>query len=104
MATLTIRNLPDEVHAALRVRAAKAGRSMEEEVRVVLTEAVELSRETDDIITRARAARERVQAALRAANGGLLPTGLVDEMIAERRAEAAREWLEAGLTPPAEKP
>ncbi len=104
MATLTIRNLPDEVHAALRVRAAKAGRSMEEEVRVVLTEAVEPSRETEDIITRARAARERVQAALRAANGGLLPTGLVDEMIAERRAEAAREWLEAGLTPPAVKP
>jgi phosphopantothenoylcysteine decarboxylase/phosphopantothenate--cysteine ligase len=91
MATLTIRNLPDAVHTALRVRAAKAGRSMEEEVRVVLAEAVELSRETDDIITRARAARERVQAALRAANGGLLPTGLVDEMIAERRAEAARE-------------
>jgi len=90
MATRTIRNLPDAVHAALRVRAATAGRSMEEEVRVVLTEAVEPSRETDDIITRARAARERVQAALRAANGGLLPS-LVDEMIAERRAEAARE-------------
>jgi plasmid stability protein len=87
MATLTIRNLPDEVHTALRVRAAKAGRS----------------REIDDIITRARAARERGQTVLRAANGGLLPTGVVDEMIAERRAEAAREWLEAGLTPPALK-
>ena len=33
MAVLNIRNLPDEVHAKLRVRAAKAGRSMEAEAR-----------------------------------------------------------------------
>lgn len=36
MAMLTIRNLPDEVHRALRVRAAKHGRSMEAEVREIL--------------------------------------------------------------------
>jgi plasmid stability protein len=29
MATLNIRRLPEDVHAKLRVRAAKAGRSME---------------------------------------------------------------------------
>jgi plasmid stability protein len=104
MATLTIRNLPDEVHAALRVRAAKAGRSMEEEVRVVLTDAVEAAPQTDDIVTRALAARESIQAALKAANGGVLPTGVVDEFIAQRRAEAAREWINAGLTPPEVKP
>jgi antitoxin FitA len=36
MATLTVRNLPDEVHRALRVRAARHGRSMEAEVREIL--------------------------------------------------------------------
>ena len=32
MAMLTARNVPDEVHRALRVRAAQHGRSMEAEV------------------------------------------------------------------------
>jgi len=36
MAMLTVRNLPDEVHRALRVRAARYGRSMEAEVRQIL--------------------------------------------------------------------
>ena len=38
MATLTVRNLPDEVHRALRVRAARRGRSTEAEVRAILEE------------------------------------------------------------------
>lgn len=40
MATLTVRNLPDEVHRALRVRAAQHGRSTEAEVRAILSNAV----------------------------------------------------------------
>jgi plasmid stability protein len=40
MAMLTIRNLPDEVHRALRVRAAGNGRSTEAEVRDILAAAV----------------------------------------------------------------
>ncbi|MBN2907608.1 MAG: Arc family DNA-binding protein [Rhodobacteraceae bacterium] len=40
MAILTVRNLPDEVHRALRVRAAMHGRSTEAEVRAILEEAV----------------------------------------------------------------
>jgi plasmid stability protein len=36
MATVTIRNLPDEVHRALRVRAAHHGRSTEAEIRDIL--------------------------------------------------------------------
>jgi plasmid stability protein len=40
MATLTVRNLPDEVHRALRLRAAQHGRSTEAEVRALLEEAV----------------------------------------------------------------
>ena len=41
MAILNIRNLPDEVHANLRVRAAKAGRSMEAEARTILMAVLE---------------------------------------------------------------
>jgi antitoxin FitA len=40
MAMLTVRNLPDEVHRALRVRAAQHGRSTEAEVREILENAV----------------------------------------------------------------
>ena len=40
MAMLTVRNLPDEVHRALRVRAALHGHSMEAEVREILNNAV----------------------------------------------------------------
>jgi len=38
MAVLTVRNLPDEVHRSLRVRAARNGRSTEAEVRAILTD------------------------------------------------------------------
>ena len=40
MAMLTVRNLPDDVHRALRVRAAQHGRSTEAEVREILAGAV----------------------------------------------------------------
>ncbi len=40
MAMLTVRNLPDEVHRALRVRASIHGRSTEAEVREILGSAV----------------------------------------------------------------
>ncbi len=40
MAMLTVRNLPEAVHRALRVRAAQNGQSMEAEVREILEVAV----------------------------------------------------------------
>ncbi|MXN79239.1 Arc family DNA-binding protein [Burkholderia sp. 4701] len=40
MPVITVRNLPDEVHRALRVRAAQHGRSTEAEVRDILEKAV----------------------------------------------------------------
>lgn len=40
MAMLTVRNIPDEVHRALRARAARRGHSMEAEVRQILESAV----------------------------------------------------------------
>ena len=36
MASVTVRNLPDEVHRALRLRAAQHGRSTEAEIRDIL--------------------------------------------------------------------
>lgn len=36
MSSITVRNLPEETHRALRVRAALAGRSTEAEVRAIL--------------------------------------------------------------------
>ena len=40
MAVLTVRNVPDDVHRALRVRAAQHGRCAEAEVRDILEHAV----------------------------------------------------------------
>ena len=40
MAAVTIRNLPDETHRALKARAARNGRSTEAEIREILGEAV----------------------------------------------------------------
>ena len=45
MATITIRNLDDSIKARLRMRAASHDRSMEEEARVILRQALQ---DTDD--------------------------------------------------------
>jgi antitoxin FitA len=43
MAQLVVRNLEDDIKARLRVLAAEHGRSMEEEVRAILSRAVDCS-------------------------------------------------------------
>lgn len=88
MATLTIRNLPDEVHDALRRQAAEHRRSMEAEAREVLRSAV--APRPNEAERSAAIARLRAMGAEIAAQ---LPEGwsLVDELIAERRLEAAWE-------------
>ena len=40
MPVLTVRNLPEETHRALKVRAARHGRSTEAELRVIIEDAV----------------------------------------------------------------
>jgi antitoxin FitA len=40
MSVVTVRNLPEETHRALKVRAAQHGRSTEAEIREILEEAV----------------------------------------------------------------
>ena len=40
MSVVTVRNLPEEIHRALKLRAAQHGRSTEAEIRKILEEAV----------------------------------------------------------------
>jgi plasmid stability protein len=47
MASITIRKLDDRVKAKLRLRAARNGRSMEEEARAILANAVTETRATE---------------------------------------------------------
>jgi len=44
MPSITVRNVPDDVHRALRVRAAQHGRSAEAEIRDILEHAVKPER------------------------------------------------------------
>jgi plasmid stability protein len=68
MAMLTVRNLPDGVHRALRVRAAQHGHSMEAEVLQILESAisvqgrVKLGSLLDDMGRRARLTDEEFAA------------------------------------------
>lgn len=54
MATLTIRDFDDELKAALRVRAAEHGRSMEAEVRHILRTVLTKPSSTTGLATRIR--------------------------------------------------
>lgn len=58
MAVMTIRDLDDEVRDKLRIRAAHNKRSMEAEVRAILTEAVEspVEKAFGEVLERAREA------------------------------------------------
>lgn len=49
MAAVSIRNLDDRVRERLRVRAAAHGRSMESEIRAILTDAVSEPNESDGL-------------------------------------------------------
>ena len=83
MPVLNIRNLPAEVHARLRMRAAEAHRSMEAEARAILTKACSgavvprPAHELPDWVDKLYGRRK--------------PADVVDELIAERRRESARE-------------
>lgn len=79
MAVLTVRNLPDHVRDRLRLRAAQAGTSMEEQVRLILMQAsLEPPRTAP-----ARALPGWVDALY----GANKPAGVVADLLAERTAE-----------------
>lgn len=87
MATLTIRKLSDDLHARLRLRAARRGRSMESEVREILREALYAEAVTP---LEPGALADWLDGVL----GDSKPTSVVDDFIRERREEAAREEAE----------
>jgi len=51
MAAVSIRGLDEDVKRRLRVRAARHGRSMESEIRAILTEAVNEPSESEGLMT-----------------------------------------------------
>jgi plasmid stability protein len=92
MATLTIRNVDEKTHRGLRLRAAEHGRSVEEEVRRILAEEVATPREfrnpkTPEEIGTAVKELQTLFAPLRGRYS-------VDQFIAEKRTEAAREFAD----------
>lgn len=82
MAVLNIRNLPDEIHARLRIRAAKARRSMEAEARAILTAAC---------MEEPAASIGDLQDWVDELYGESKPSDVVDALIADRRREASSE-------------
>jgi plasmid stability protein len=83
MAALTIRGLPDPVRAKLRLRAARAGRSMEAEVRAILTAACQDQEP--------RASAEELRKWVDKLYGRRRPRRVAARLLAQRRRESARE-------------
>ncbi len=81
MPTLTIRNLPDNVHSALRIQAAQDGLSMEAEARKILY----------DACINARKPVADLQQLVDQLYCGKKPANTVEQLIRERRAEAENE-------------
>jgi transposase-like protein len=83
VASITVRNLPDEVRKRLRQRAARAGHSMEAEIRDILTVA--------SLADERQASSQGLQEWVEQLYNGRKPDGVVDELIAERRRQATSE-------------
>ncbi len=81
MPTLTIRNLPENIHAALRLQAAQDGLSVEAEVRKILTEACTVN------IKPATGLQDLVDQLYQ----GKKPANVVEQLIKDRRTEAGNE-------------
>ena len=97
MATLNIRNLPGEVHAALRIRAAQKGHSMEAEARNILAQICKPVPQEKVFF--------RLQNLVDEMYGNNKPKHVVDDLIAERRAgnrsrgSCATGSIRSGATP-----
>ncbi len=90
MATLNIRNVPEEVVATLKARAKRNGRSLNAEVVRTLTEQAE-RRSVDEILDEIDQIRARIKNP---------PNGeQIDAWIRESREERGRHLLEVALRP-----
>ncbi len=84
MKVLTIRNIDDKLHKKLRMRAARAGQSMEAEIRLILQQACNENEQPD-------ASPEELCEFVNHLYGENLPSNVVAELIADRRTESADE-------------
>ena len=82
MASITIRNLDDDVKTRLRVRAAEHHRSMEEEARIILRDAV-------------NGGRDRPRDLARFTRECFAPLGGVELELPTRGAEVVDPWTAA---------
>jgi antitoxin FitA len=90
VATLTVRNLEEELVRALRIRAAQRGRSAEAEHREILREALAADRQAP---SRAEAAERLAEFRRRTAGRGAAPAA---ELLRESRDARARPAAEGG--------
>lgn len=91
MATVTIRNLSDEVVEALKARARRNSRSMEAEVRDALTRLV--AHENGDTSGLEEMLEQRYGPRRWYAHGGEINAWLDAHLAAEDDQRVAREWL-----------
>ncbi len=78
MAVLTVRNVPDTVRDRLRLRAAKAGTSMEEQVRLILLQA--------SLVPTIAPNKSALPAWVESLYAHAKPSGVVEDLLSERRA------------------
>lgn len=97
MAVITIRNLPDEVRARLRIRASRNGRSTEAEARAIIASAVNAPSPEEMPEAIARIQNWFVQSKKkRAKTEG---EGKVDVFLRDRRRNAIKEAIDDGFHP-----
>ena len=94
MPGLTVPDLPDDVFERLVVRAGKNGRSIEAEAVAILAAACAERERPRLTPEEAQAAAKRLRATVDTLYGGRKPKNVVDDLIADRRREAAREASE----------
>ena len=61
MATIHVRNVPDELYAALRARAKRENRSVNAETIAILRRVLQSRRDPEDVLEGLRGLRERLR-------------------------------------------
>lgn len=98
MASLTIRNVADEIHNRLRVRASRNGRSMEAEARAIIAGAVGAP-SPDDLPEAVALLQDWVARSVKKKGKSGGDSNSLDAFLRDRRRNAIREAIEDGLHP-----
>ena len=98
MASLTIRNVPDDIRTRLRVRAARNGRSMEAEARAIIAGAVD-ALSPGDLPNAVAQMQDWVARSAKKKGKVVGDNTTLDTFLRDRRRNAIREAIEDGLHP-----